>query len=123
MLVCILSLAGVPPLAGFAAKFLVLMPTVEKDVGLYTLAIIAIINVVISTYVYLRVAKIMFFDRPLVEKRFFPDITYRYAMIPPFTFVLFYFIGGFLLRQLYAYAASSYFLTINVYFGQGATGH
>jgi NADH-quinone oxidoreductase subunit N len=122
MLACILSLAGIPPLAGFAAKIFVLMPTMETNVALYPLAVIAIINMIISTYVYLRVIKTMFFDRPLVETRFYPDTTYRYAMIPPFAFVIFYFIGGFFVKYLYAYAASSYFLTINIYFGGGKVG-
>lgn len=119
MLVCVLSLAGVPPLAGFAAKAFVLLPTMEMDVQLYPLAIITIINIVISTYVYLRVIKLIFLDKPHVERRFYPDTTYRYAMIPPFTFVLFYFVGGFFVSQLFSYASSSYFLTINVYFGSG----
>lgn len=119
MLVVFLSLAGIPPLAGFAAKFFVLMPTLESDVRLYTLAIIAILNMVVSAYVYLRFIKIMFLDNPTVEERFYPDTTYRYAMIPPFAFLLLYFIGGFLIRHLYAYSASSAFLTINVYFGSG----
>jgi NADH-quinone oxidoreductase subunit N len=122
MLACLLSLAGVPPLAGFAAKVLVLWPTMETNVALYPLAIIAIINIVLSTFVYLRVVKVMFMDKPLVPTRFFPDTTYRYAMIPPFAFVLFYLAGGFLLRQLYAYAASSYFLSVNVYFGSESRG-
>jgi len=123
MLVVLLALAGIPPLAGFAAKFFVLMPVLENDIGLYTLAVIAIVNMVISAYIYLRVVKVMFLDRPEpgMEKRFYPDATYRYAMIPPFAFLGFYFIGGFFVRQLYAYAASSYFLTINVYFGSGPT--
>ena len=122
MLVVFLSLAGIPPLAGFAAKFFVLMPTLEGNVGLYTLAVIAILNMVVSAYVYLRFIKVMFIDKPTVEERFYPDTTYRYAMIPPFAFLLFYFFGGFLVRHLYAYASSSAFLTINVYFGSGPGG-
>jgi len=122
MLAVLLSLAGIPPLAGFAAKFFVLMPVLEQDIGLYALAIIAVLNMIVSAYVYLRVVKIMFLDTPIVKKRFYPDTTYRYAMIPPFAFLVFYFIGGFFVRQLYTYAASSYFLTINVYFGGGPGG-
>ncbi len=121
MLVIFLSFAGIPPIAGFAAKFFVLMPALETGVGLYPLVIIAIINMVISAYVYLRLIRTMFLERPEVETRFYPDATYRYAMIPPFAFLAFYFIGGFFVRQLYAYAASSNFLTINVYFGAGPT--
>jgi len=121
MLVVLLSLAGIPPLAGFAAKFLVVMPALENNIGLYALVIIAIVNMVISAFIYLRVIKTMFLDKPETETRFYPDTTYRYAMIPPFAFLLFYFFGGFFIRQLYAYASSSYFLTINVYFGSGPT--
>jgi NADH-quinone oxidoreductase subunit N len=119
MLVCMLSLAGVPPLAGFAAKYFILFPAFEENVHLYTLAVIAILNIIISTYVYLRVVKVMFLDKPDEEKRFYPDATYRFAMIPPFATLLFYFVGGYLVRFIYAYAASSNFLTINVYFGAG----
>ncbi len=121
MLVCMLSLAGIPPLAGFAAKFFIFFPIFEENIGLYALVIIAAVNVVISAYVYLRVIKVMFIDKPLDEEQFFPDTTYRYAMIPPFAVLLFYLVGGFLVRQFYAYAGSSYFLTINVYFGVGPT--
>ncbi len=122
MLVVFMSLAGIPPLAGFAAKFFVLMPVLESNVGLYALAIIAILNMVVSAYIYLRFIKFMFIDKPLVEERFYPDETYRYAMIPPIAFLTLYFIGGFLVRHIYAYASSSYFLTINVYFGSGPGG-
>ncbi|HEX9745842.1 MAG TPA: NADH-quinone oxidoreductase subunit N [bacterium] len=119
MLVCMLSLAGIPPMAGFAAKYFVLMPVLEPNVHLYALAIAAIINMVVSAFIYLRVVKIMFLDKPDDETRFYPDTTYRYAMIPPFAFITLYFVGGFFIRQFYAYAASSAFLTINVYFGAG----
>jgi len=122
MLVILLSLAGIPPLAGFAAKFFVLAPTLETDVRLYPLAIIAVVNMVISAYIYLRIIKVMFLDRPEVEERFYPETTYRYAMIPPFAILFFYFLGGFFVREFFAYAASSSFLTINVYFGSGPGG-
>jgi len=121
MLVCLLSLAGIPPLAGFMAKFFVLWPLMAQDVSLYALAIIAILNMVISAFIYLRIIKFIFLDKPEVETRFYPDTTYRYAMIPPFAFLALYLIGGFFVRMAYAYAASSYFLTINVYFGSGPT--
>jgi len=119
MLVCLLSLAGIPPLAGFMAKFFVLWPVFETDVALYPLAIIAVLNMVVSAFIYLRVIKVIFLDKPLVEQRFYPDTTYRYAMIPPFAFLALYIVGGYLIRWSYAYAASSYFLTINIYFGTG----
>jgi NADH-quinone oxidoreductase subunit N len=54
------SLAGIPPLAGFFAKFYVFLAAVKA--GLWPLAIIGVIASVIGAYYYLRVVKIMFFD-------------------------------------------------------------
>jgi NADH-quinone oxidoreductase subunit N len=56
------SLAGIPPLAGFWAKFYVFLPAVAA--GFYTLAVIGVIASVIGAYYYLRIVKIMFFDAP-----------------------------------------------------------
>lgn len=54
------SMAGIPPMAGFFAKFYILSAIVEK--GFYYLAIIAVISSVISAFYYLRVIKIAYFD-------------------------------------------------------------
>jgi NADH-quinone oxidoreductase subunit N len=56
------SLAGIPPLAGFFAKFYVLGAAVKA--GLYPLAVIGVIASVIGAYYYLRIVKVMFFDEP-----------------------------------------------------------
>lgn len=56
------SLAGIPPLAGFFAKFYVFMAAVQS--GLYTLAIIGFVTSVIAAFYYLRVIKIIYFDEP-----------------------------------------------------------
>lgn len=56
------SLAGIPPLAGFFAKFYVWMAAVNA--GLAGLAIAGAIASVIGAYYYLRVVKIMYFDEP-----------------------------------------------------------
>ena len=56
------SLAGVPPLAGFFAKFYVFLAAIKA--GLYTLAVIGVIASVISAYYYLVIVKIMYFDEP-----------------------------------------------------------
>ncbi len=56
------SLAGIPPLAGFFAKFYVLSAAVKE--GLTFLAIIGVLASVVSAFYYLRVIKIMFFDEP-----------------------------------------------------------
>jgi len=54
------SLAGIPPLAGFFAKFYVFMSVIEN--GMYTLAIIGLLSTVISAFYYLRIIKIIYFD-------------------------------------------------------------
>jgi NADH-quinone oxidoreductase subunit N len=59
------SLAGIPPLAGFFAKFYVFLAAINA--GLYTLAVIGVLSSVVGAYYYLRIIKIMYFDEP-VEK-------------------------------------------------------
>jgi NADH-quinone oxidoreductase subunit N len=54
------SMAGIPPLAGFFAKFYVFAAAIKS--GLYMLAIIGVLASVVAAYYYLRLVKIMFFD-------------------------------------------------------------
>jgi NADH-quinone oxidoreductase subunit N len=56
------SLAGVPPLAGFFAKWYVFNAAIQA--GLYPLAVIGILSSAIGAYYYLRVVKVMYFDEP-----------------------------------------------------------
>ncbi len=56
------SLAGIPPLAGFFAKFYVFLAAIEA--GLYALAVIGVVASVVGAYYYLRIVKIMYFDDP-----------------------------------------------------------
>ena len=60
LLLLLFSLAGIPPLAGFFAKFYVFMAVIK--VKMYTLAIIGLITTVISAFYYLRIIKIIYFD-------------------------------------------------------------
>jgi len=57
------SLAGIPPLAGFFAKFYVFLAAVQS--GLYLLAVIGVLVSVVGAYYYLRLVKIMYFDDPV----------------------------------------------------------
>jgi NADH-quinone oxidoreductase subunit N len=59
-LIIMFSLAGIPPLAGFFAKFYVFMSVIEN--GMYTLAIVGLLSTVISAFYYLRIIKIIYFD-------------------------------------------------------------
>ncbi|MEP9378020.1 NADH-quinone oxidoreductase subunit NuoN [Aquabacter sp. CN5-332] len=56
------SLAGIPPLAGFLAKYYVFLAAIQA--GLYGLAIIGVLASVVGAYYYLRIVKIMYFDEP-----------------------------------------------------------
>jgi len=62
------SLAGIPPLAGFFAKFYVFLAAIHS--GLYVLAVIGVLLSVVGAYYYLRIVKIMYFDAP--AERFEP---------------------------------------------------
>jgi NADH-quinone oxidoreductase subunit N len=56
------SLAGIPPLAGFFAKFYVFLAAIKA--GLFTLAVLGVVLSVVGAYYYLVIVKIMYFDEP-----------------------------------------------------------
>jgi NADH-quinone oxidoreductase subunit N len=56
------SLAGIPPLAGFFAKFYVFLAAIKA--GLFTLAVIGVVTSVVGAYYYLAIVKIMYFEEP-----------------------------------------------------------
>jgi NADH-quinone oxidoreductase subunit N len=57
------SLAGIPPLAGFFAKFYVFLAAIKA--GMYVLAVIGMLTSVVGAFYYLRVVKVMYFDEPV----------------------------------------------------------
>lgn len=62
---CLFSIAGIPPLIGFFAKYLVLFSAIEK--GHYFLAIVGILASVISAAYYLRIVRVMSFEKLSTE--------------------------------------------------------
>lgn len=81
------SMAGIPPLAGFFAKFYVFKAAVEA--GLYPLAIIGVVASVVAAFYYLRVIKVMFFDE--AAEPFEPQAAYeRIVMYGAGLFILGY---------------------------------
>ena len=62
---CLLSLSGIPPMAGFVSKVFIF--TAAWSQGLSWLVVIALINTVISLVYYGRLVKVMYFDAPLKE--------------------------------------------------------
>ncbi len=60
MLVSLFSLAGIPPLAGFFAKFYIFMAVIEQE--MYFLAIVGLLSTVVAAFYYLRIIKTIYFD-------------------------------------------------------------
>ncbi|MEJ0012937.1 MAG: NADH-quinone oxidoreductase subunit NuoN [Bauldia sp.] len=86
------SLAGIPPLGGFFAKFYVFLAAVQA--GLYPLAVIGVLASVVGAYYYLRIVKIMYFDEP-VEKFVPMAVELRVVLAISGAFTLFFvFIAG-----------------------------
>jgi NADH-quinone oxidoreductase subunit N len=100
------SLAGIPPLAGFFAKFYVFLAAIHA--GLYALAVIGVLLSVVGAYYYLRIVKLMYFDAP--AERFEPMPAPLAAMLGVTgMFVLFYFAYPAPLVALAGLAAKSLF--------------
>ncbi len=73
LLLILFSLAGIPPLAGFFAKFYIFMSVIES--GMYALAIIGLITTVVSAFYYIRIIKIMYFDESKKPFENYKDIS------------------------------------------------
>ena len=80
MSIFLFSLTGIPPFAGFIGKFYLFGAVIRS--GLYGLAIIGVLNSVVSLYYYVRVVKLMFFDPPVDERPFpLPILRHSTALV------------------------------------------
>jgi NADH-quinone oxidoreductase subunit N len=70
------SLAGIPPLAGFFAKFYVFLAAIKA--GLYVLAVLGVVTSVVGAYYYLAIVKTMYFDAP---NRAFAPMPYSVRLV------------------------------------------
>ena len=90
LLIILFSLAGIPPLAGFFAKFYVFLSVVKE--GMYFLAIIGLLSTVVAAFYYIRIIKIIYFE-PEKEKYDMGDnIGLKFTLIISTLFILTYFI-------------------------------
>ena len=90
LLILLFSLAGIPPLAGFFAKFYIFISVIEQS--MYFLAIVGLISTVISAFYYLKIIKIIYFDPP---KEKYDQINYlglKISLAVSTLFILLYFI-------------------------------
>ena len=100
------SLAGIPPLAGFFAKYFVFVAAIEA--GLYALAVIGVLASVIGSYYYLRIIKIMWFDEP--ADNFVPmDGELKLVLMASGVFVTFYVLIAGFVTDATSTAAASFF--------------
>lgn len=74
---CLLTLAGIPPTAGFFAKFYVFK--VAFQAGYHFLVILGLLTAILSAYYYLRIVAVLFADNP--EKGVAPKLTWPSALL------------------------------------------
>ena len=100
------SLAGIPPLAGFWAKWYVFLAAIDS--GLYVLAVIGVLASVVGAYYYLRIIKIMWFDEPVGA---FSPMAGELRLVLGLSgaFVLFYVLIGGPIVQMAEAAAKTFF--------------
>jgi len=89
-LIILFSLAGIPPMAGFFAKFYVFVAVIE--VKMYALAIIGLVTTVVSAFYYLRIIKIIYFDKPKKPFEESYDWGLKISLILSSVLILIYFI-------------------------------
>ena len=84
--IVLLSLAGFPPLIGFFAKTSIFLVTIESS--MYFIAIISILCSVVSTFYYVRLIKIIFFENKITGNLFYPIDTQKSILLTSLSFFL-----------------------------------
>ena len=90
MLIILFSLAGIPPLAGFFAKFYIFMSVIEQS--MYFLAIVGLLSTVVAAFYYLRIIKIIYFDPEKAKYDTDHHIGLKISLLLSTIFILIYFI-------------------------------
>ena len=90
LLIVLFSLAGIPPLAGFFAKFYVFLAVIEQS--MYFLAIVGLLATVVAAFYYLRIIKIIYFDPEKEEYETSHNLGLKITLAISTIFILAYFI-------------------------------
>ncbi len=90
LLIVLFSLAGIPPLAGFFAKFYVFIAVIEQS--MYFLAIVGLLATVVAAFYYLRIIKIIYFDPEKEEYETSHNLGLKITLAISTIFILAYFI-------------------------------
>ncbi len=90
LLIILFSLAGIPPLAGFFAKFYIFKSVIEQS--MFFLAIIGLLSTVVAAFYYLRLIKIMYFDKE--KEKFDTDHSFwlKFSLTVSTLLILIYFV-------------------------------
>ena len=90
LLVILFSLAGIPPLAGFFAKFYIFKSVIEQS--MYFLAIVGLLSTVIAAFYYLRIIKIIYFDKEKEKYDLDHSLWLKFSLTASTLLILIYFI-------------------------------
>jgi len=90
LLIILFSLAGIPPLAGFFAKFYIFKSVLEQS--MYFLAIVGLLSTVVAAFYYLRIIKIMYFDKEKEKYDTDQSLWIKFSLTVSTLLILMYFI-------------------------------
>ena len=90
LLIVLFSLAGIPPLAGFFAKFYIFLSVIEKE--MYFLAIIGLLSTVVAAFYYLRIIKTIYFDGSIIKYDINHNLGLKFSLTLSTILILLYFI-------------------------------
>ncbi len=90
LLIILFSLAGVPPLAGFFAKFYIFKSVLEQS--MYFLAIVGLLSTVVAAFYYIRIIKIIYFDKEKEKYDTDHSIWLKFSLTISTLLILVYFI-------------------------------
>ena len=90
LLVILFSLAGIPPLAGFFAKFYIFKSVLEQS--MYFLAVVGLLSTVVAAFYYLRIIKIMYFDKEKEKYDTDHSVWLKFSLATSTIIILLYFV-------------------------------
>ena len=91
LMIILFSLAGIPPLAGFFAKFYIFTAVIEQS--MYFLAIVGLLSTVIAAFYYIRLIKVMYFDEQREKYDLNHSIGLKMILVVSSTIILIYFVN------------------------------
>ena len=90
LLIILFSLAGIPPLAGFFAKFYMFKSVLQQS--MYFLAIVGLLSTVVAAFYYLRIIKIMYFDKEKEKYDTDHSLWLKFSLTASTLLILIYFV-------------------------------